>query len=92
MNVILAKTCNCANFKDECFKVLIFPLVISLIATIFAVIILYLLRGIQKGNLSNEEKVYFSLVIFACSVIIITLCCAFIKIIGSTFIILKMKS
>ncbi|OMJ67342.1 hypothetical protein SteCoe_35517 [Stentor coeruleus] len=79
MKIIVKRVCSGKNFKDECFKLFIFPLVISLISTVFAVVLMFLAEGIKKGDLKTEEKVYFSLVIFACMLIIITLIFIFVK-------------
>lgn len=78
MEVMLVRIASCKNFKNECFKLLMLPLVICLVGTIFTVIIYYLVLGISTNNLSTEEKVYFSLVITACMLIICSLlvmCC-----------------
>jgi hypothetical protein len=79
MKIVVKRVCSCKNCKDECFKLFIFPLVILLISTVFAVVLIYLAKGIEDNDLKTEEKVYFSLVILACVLIIITLVYIFVK-------------
>ena len=91
MEVTLERACSCKNLKEECFKLMMLPLVICLIGTIFAVIILYLIKGIQSGSLKAEEKTYFSLVIFACILIMFSLIVVCIKTARTAFTELRMK-
>jgi hypothetical protein len=92
MHVQLSRVCSLKNFNQECFNIFIFPVVIIIIGTIFAIVLLYLVRGLQEKSLQNEEKAYFSLVIFACSAIMTTLFFIFIKTICRGCCVIKMKT
>lgn len=91
MEFELYRKCSLENFNDECFNIFIFPFVIIIISTIFAIVLVYLVRGINEGNLGDEEKVYFSLVVFACTTIIVTLMFILVKTVNKACCVMKMK-
>jgi hypothetical protein len=91
MEIEFARTCSCTFVSEECFKIFIFPLAMVIISTILAIVILYLIEGIQEGSLGTEEKVYFALVITACIIILVTLAWILVKSILATCCPLKMK-
>ena len=91
MEVTLERECSCKNMKEECLKLMLLPLIICLICTIFAVIILFLVKGLKSGDINTEELVYYSLVIFACSLILCSLIVICVKTTKAAFTELKMK-
>ena len=91
MEFELHRKCSFENFNDECFNIFIFPFVIIIISTIFAIVLVYLVRGINEGSLGDEEKVYFSLVVFACTTIIATLMFILVKTVNKACCVMKMK-
>jgi hypothetical protein len=65
--------------------------VIVLISTIFSIVVIYLIKGMVDGTVTVEEKVYYSLVIFACSLIVLTLLYIFGRTMLNACSVLKVK-
>ena len=91
MEIKIAKMCSCKKFPEEWFKFVMFPLVILIISTIFAVILTYLVKDIINDTLTMEGEIYFSLVIIASCMILVTLFCIFAKIISTACCEIKIK-
>lgn len=87
----LSRKCSFTNFTNECFNIFIFPLVILIISIVFAIALYYLVQGIKQRTLGNEEKVYFSLIVFACFAIITALMCFLVKTVGKACCVMKME-
>ena len=87
----LSRKCSFENFTNECFNIFIFPLVIIIISIVFAIALFYLVRGIRQRTLGDEEKVYFSLIVFACTILITTLVCVLVKTVGKACCVMKME-
>lgn len=70
---------SCKNFENECLKIVIFPFVIFLVSTVFGIVIVYTANGVINDNLSLSEKIYLSIVLMTCVIMLLTLVIVFIK-------------
>ncbi|OMJ79436.1 hypothetical protein SteCoe_20537 [Stentor coeruleus] len=70
---------SCKNFENECLKIVIFPFVIFLVGTVFGIVIVYTISGVINDKLSLSEKIYLSIVIITCIIMLSTLIIVFIK-------------
>ncbi|OMJ83438.1 hypothetical protein SteCoe_15604 [Stentor coeruleus] len=83
---------SCKNFEDECLKIVIFPFIIFLVCTVFGIIVAYTAKGVVKDKLSLSEKIYLSIVIATCVIMILVLLIIFIKSIRAGCCTRKMAS
>jgi RING-variant domain len=87
---ILVKVCSFDKFKDEFFKILVFPFIILAVTAVFIIILAYLAIGIKQNILNLQEKIYFIIVMIACLIIIGALIYVLIKSIDDCYV-LKIK-
>jgi hypothetical protein len=70
---------SCKNFGGECLKITVFPVVICLVGTVFGIVLLYLATGSANNALAISEKVYLSIVLLTCTLVLLALICIFIR-------------
>ena len=79
MTITLATKCTCKNFFNECLGMFIFPVLISLMCSIFLVILLFLVQSVRNSTSSTGEITYLSLLLLACAIIITIITIIFVK-------------
>lgn len=90
MQVEVKKICTCSRLREECFKILLYSLMIVLIGSVLAIVVFYLIVGVVNNQLGVDEKVYFSIIIFFCATILLTLFVIFVKTLIMCFFETKM--
>jgi hypothetical protein len=73
METIYKQKLSFKNLNRECLKIIIFPIVICLIGSVFGIVMLYFVAGLISDSLQTSEKVYLVIVLITCLLMLCTL-------------------